>query len=103
MAVITTNPQQPIDQNGEPVPVLQPAATNNTVVISLSGTASSGVIATPIVRIVATAAVQVDFGGVPVGTTALYIPANTVEYFSINPGNSVFALGTATVYVTPMK
>lgn len=102
MAVISTPPIQPVDQNGDPIPVLKPAATNNTTVLAVSGLGTSGVITTPVIRVTATAAVQLDFESTPVGTTALYLPSGVVEYFAFLPGKTVQVLGTATVYITPM-
>lgn len=102
MAVITTPPIQPVDQNGDPIPCLKPATNNNTTVLSVSGLGTSPVITTPIIRITASAAVQLEFGATPVGTSSLYLPSGAIEYFSFLPGNTVAALGTATVYITPM-
>jgi hypothetical protein len=103
MAVITTNPIQPVDQNGDPIPALRQAAATNTQKIVLSGAGTTTAIATPVIRIATDAAIVIEFGAAPLaGTTSLYMPANSVEYFSFLPGDKVGALGTGNMYVTPM-
>lgn len=57
-----------------------------------------------IVRIVATAAVNINFGDstVTAAVTDSLLPANTVEYFDMWGDTYVAAIGTADVYVTEM-
>jgi hypothetical protein len=57
-----------------------------------------------IVRIVATAAVNIKFGGASVEAAATdsLLPANTVEYFDMWGNTHIAAIGTADVYVTEM-
>ena len=44
---------------------------------------------TNVVRLVATTDCYLAFGAGPTATTgSMYFPANTVEYFSVNPGNT---------------
>lgn len=103
MAVITTPPNQPVDQGGAPIPVLRPAAATNTQQIVLSGAGTTTAITTPVIRIATDSAMVIEIGAAPLaGTTSLYMPANSVEYFSFLPGNKVGALGTGSMYVTPM-
>ena len=57
-----------------------------------------------IVRIVATANVNIIFGGsaVEAAATDSFLPANLVEYFDMWGDTYVAAIGTADVYVTEM-
>lgn len=57
-----------------------------------------------VVRIVASAAVNIKFGGATVtaAVTDSLLPANTVEYFDMWGDTYVAAIGTADVYVTEM-
>jgi len=57
-----------------------------------------------VVRIVATAAVNIVFGGATVEATVAgtYLPAGTVEYYDMWGDTHVAAIGTADVYVTEM-
>lgn len=57
-----------------------------------------------VIRIVATADVNIKFGGstVTADSTDALLPANTVEYFDLHGNQYVAAYGTADVYVTEM-
>lgn len=99
-------PRFPRSQDaGNLIPVLSHDGANSTVLSSPSGSTTQSVaITATIVRIVASAAVNIEFGTNPTATTttSLYLPANTVEYFKFTSGDKVAAIGTATVYITPM-
>ena len=74
------------------------ATARNAVAITLGHEARQ------IVRIVATAAVNIKFGDVTVeaAATDTYLPAGTVEYYDMWGCTHVAAFGTADVYVTEM-
>ena len=79
---------------------------------SVAYTGTAGVITNAIganinvVRIVTTTDAFIAFGSAPTATTAdVYIPQNTIEYFTINPGEKVSAVQLSsggTLYVTEM-
>jgi len=58
-----------------------------------------------VIRIVATAAVHIKFGGddVEAAATDNYLPAGTVEYYDMWGSTYIAAYGTADVYVTEME
>jgi len=57
-----------------------------------------------VIRIIATAAVNIKFGGptVEAAATDALLPADTVEYFDIWGNTYIAAYGSADVYVTEM-
>lgn len=93
----------PRDGNGVTIQAFQPIANNNTVKFSPAGAdANSGAITANVVRIAVSANMNIEFGAAAVGTTSLFMPANTVEYFAFTSGQAVHAIGTGDVYVTPV-
>lgn len=89
--------------DGGAIPCLRQNGANTTVKFSPSGgDANSGAITASVVRIAVTANMNIEFGAAAVATTSLYMPANSVEYFSFVSGQEVHAIGTGDVYVTPM-
>jgi hypothetical protein len=95
-------PAMPRDA-GFPIPVLAQSGANSTLKISPSGSdAASSAITARVVRIAVTANMNIEFNAAAVATTSLYMPANTVEYFSFTSGQTVHAIGTGDVYITPM-
>lgn len=102
--------QFPRDAQNTPIPVLSPIAANNTQALAMTGSAvNTTTIAARVVRIATTAAawieIQTVVGTNPTATetTSLYMPANSVEYFSIPNPSQVSAIGASgTVYVTPV-
>jgi hypothetical protein len=90
------------DANGESVPVFSPGAT---IKISPAGVsvASAVVNATDnqLIRVVATAAMNITVGAAPTATTSdMYLPAACVEYYIIPANTKVAAIGTGDVYIT---
>lgn len=101
------NPQLPKDNNFASIPVLAPDGANQTIKLGSTGSSSqtAAILNVKVVRIVADAAVSLEFGTNPVAVlaTSLYLPANTPEYFKWTSGNLVAAIGTANVYITPVS
>jgi hypothetical protein len=91
------------DANGESVPVFSPGAT---IKISPAGgsVASAAVVnATDnqLIRVVATAAMNITVGAAPTATASdMYLPAACVEYYIIPANTKVAAIGTGDVYIT---
>ena len=66
---------------------------------SIAYTGTAGTVANAItvgsykVRVVATSACYIAFGSSPTATTAgVYMPADTVEYFTVHPGEKISAI-----------
>lgn len=96
-------PSFPKDQNQIPMPILAQDGANTTVKISPSGSdTASAAITAKVVRIAVTANMNIEFNAAAVATTSLYMPANSIEYFSFITGQTVHAIGTGDVYITPM-
>lgn len=98
-----TLPHFPKGDHGAPIPCLAQNGANTTVKISPAGSdVASAAITATVVRIAVTANMNIEFNAAAVATTSLYMPANTVEYFSFVSGQTVHAIGTGDVYITPM-
>lgn len=95
----------PKDQNNQPIPALQQVGANSSILLSPSGAnVQSAAINARIIRIAVSAAMNIEFGSNPTATTSsLWMPANSVEYFSFIPNQLVGALGTGAVTITPMN
>ena len=69
--------------------VMRPAATQ-AVTFAASVASAAFNDATRLIRVIADADVFLAFGAAPTATaTAIRVPANTVEYFEVNPGDKV--------------
>ena len=70
----------------------------------ISGASASATLAdagTTVVRLVADTACFVRVAAAATATTAAYLPAGVVEYFSVDPGQAVHVIGTSGfLYVT---
>lgn len=56
------------------------------------------------VRVVADAAVHIEFGTNPTATSStIYLPADDIEYFKVSGGEKLAAIGTANVYVSQLS
>lgn len=94
----------PKEQNNQPVPVLQQVGANSSIVLAPSGShLESSAINARVVRIAVSAAMNIEFGAAPVATAnSLWMPANSVEYFSFIPTQLISVLGTGNVTITPV-
>ena len=69
----------------------KPAASQTVAYTAAAGTGTAVGAYTQVVRLVATTACFVRFGGTAV-TTDLYLPANVPELFTINPSDTISAI-----------
>ncbi len=100
---MATTVNLPRDGSRAPIPCLRQLGANSTLKISPSGSdAASAAVTATVVRIAVTANMNIEFNAAAVATTSLYMPANTVEYFSFISGQTVHAIGTGDVYITPV-
>ncbi len=78
------------EDSGKDIPVAGREVTTQAVTYTSSTQSAAFNGATRMVRIIADAAVFLVFGANPTATaTAIKVPANTVEYFSVTPGEKV--------------
>ena len=69
--------------------VMKPAASQ-AVTFTTSVASAAFDEATRLIRVIADADVYLAFGAAPTATaTAIRVPADTVEYFEVNPGDKV--------------
>ena len=97
--------QFPREQSGQFVRVLQQVGANSSILLTPAGASvQSGAINFRVIRISVSAAMNIEFGANPTATTSsMWMPANTVDYFSFISGQLVAALGTGSVTITPMN
>ncbi len=85
------------------LPVIRPGATQKVTVGSAS--TASDVVATGVVRLLATTDCHVAFGSAPVAdASCLFLPANMPEYFACGTSDKVAAIRDAAdgfLYITP--
>ena len=71
------------------MPVMLPDTTQAVTFTTSTASAAFGS-ATNLIRVIADADVYLAFGAAPTATaTAIRVPANTVEYFCVHPGQKV--------------
>jgi hypothetical protein len=74
------------------MPIMGPSFSTQSVSYTTSTQSSAFASDTNIVRIIADADVYLEFGSNPTAlVTSIRVPANTVEYFAVNPGYKVAA------------
>ena len=90
-----------LDANGSAVPVFCPGATVTATPSGGSAATAAVINATDeqIVRVVATAAVNIAMGNTATAND-MYLPSGVVEYYIVPANTKVAAYGTATVYIT---
>lgn len=92
------------DARGTPIQVLK-AATNNVVNFTTSSM-QSPILASNVVRVVATDDCYISFGPAPTATlTSMYMPGGLVEYFSIDENDriAVISEGSGVLHITEME
>lgn len=91
------------DANGSPVSVFCPGATVKISPAGASAATAAVINATDyqLVRIVATAAMNIAISAAPTATDAdMYLPASAIDYLIIPKACKIAALGTGDVYIT---
>ena len=91
------------DANGVSIPVFCPGATVKISPNGASAATSAVINATDyqLVRIVATAAMNIAVAAAPIATaTDMYLPAAMVDYLIIPKACKIAAIGTGDVYIT---
>lgn len=95
------------DKHGHGAQVVRPSGTTQTVSISGTSAATTNPVddgGATIVRIISTTACHYILGSSPTATTShAYLPADTVEYIAVNPGDKIAfiqASASGTAYVT---
>ena len=74
------------------MPVMGPSFSSQLFSYTTSTASAAFAADTNIVRIISDADVFLEFGAAPTAlATAIKLPANTVEYFAVNPGDKVAA------------
>lgn len=88
---------------------MEPYKVIGTNVVTISGSSAASPAftnQTTIVRVVSTTDCHIRFDANPTATTTqMYLPANVVEYFRVNPGHKIAGIQRAaggSLYVTEM-
>lgn len=76
-----------LDQNRHAIQALRPVNTE-TIAFDTSSK-QSAVLSHHVVRLVATAACRVSVGENPVASTGCYLPAEAIEYWTVEPGERI--------------
>lgn len=86
----------PTNGSGQVVPVVSSQdQTNNNVTFTTTTQSAAFQPNTRFIRVVCPVACHLEFGENPTATTAsLYLPADTVEYFGVKPGEKVALVET---------
>lgn len=95
----------PRDENGSAYPAIFLGTHQSVAYTGTAGTIANAVGAnTRVVRVVCTSAAYIKIGAAPTAAaTDVYVPANTPEYFGIQPGQKVSAIQVSaggTLHVT---
>lgn len=93
---------------GNKVTTARPGATQTVTTSGTSAASSNGFgSSTFFVRVVCTEDCHIVFGASPTATTSdLFLPANTVEYFTVTSGQKIAAIQNSaggSLYVTEMS
>lgn len=93
----------PRSEYGDAIQAVYPGTTQ-TVAISGTSAQTTNAVDSYVVRLISTSACFIKFGSDPTASSSeAYLPAETAEYFAINPGDKVAVIQSAssgTLYVT---
>lgn len=76
-------------QNGDQIPVAKNVLATQNVTYTTAASSAAMQDGTKLIRVIATAAAYIDLNGATATANSLRLPADTVEYFGIEKGQTI--------------